>query len=140
MSETEHLSTKQHSARCPNSEQVYAGLRFSRAKIFSSKFHLFPLGLCLLFLIIAANNLTASAFKEFEISCINGSLSTSQRSFNFLDLYKVSHPRCVGEHNISKTAVEIVFNTTVLLELKYLTHYKVRRENILTICQIHEIS
>jgi len=25
----------------------------------------------------------------------------------------VSHPRCVGEHNISKTAVEIVFNTTV---------------------------
>ena len=58
-----------------------------RAKIFSSKFHLLPLGLYLLFLIIAANNLTASAFKEFEISCINGSLSTSQRSFNFLDLY-----------------------------------------------------
>ena len=41
-------------------------------------------------------------------------------------IFKVSHPRCVGEHNISKTAVEIVFNTTVLLELKYLTYYKVR--------------
>ena len=44
--------------------------------------------------------------------------------------FKVSHPRCVGEHNISKTAVEIVFNTTVLLELKYLTYYKVRHVEI----------
>ena len=29
-----------------------------------------------------------------------------------LCIFKVSHPCCVGEHNISKTAVEIVFNTT----------------------------
>ena len=32
--------------------------------------------------------------------------------------------------DISKTAVEIVFNTTVLLELKYLTYYKVRHVKI----------
>jgi hypothetical protein len=43
--------------------------------------------LCLLFLITAANNLTVSEFKEFEISWINESMSTSHRSFNFLDLY-----------------------------------------------------
>ena len=34
------------------------------------------------------------------------------------------------DFNISKTAVVIVFNTTVLLELKYLTHYKVRHVKI----------
>ena len=32
------------------------------------------------------------------------------------DIFKVSHPHCVGEHSISKTAVEIVFNNTVVLK------------------------
>jgi len=59
-------------------EYKHFELRLSkdRANIFSSKFHLLPLGLCLLFLKIAVNNLTASAFKEFEIPFISGSLST----------------------------------------------------------------
>jgi hypothetical protein len=46
------------------------------------------LGLCLLFLRVAANNLAASTVKEDEIFSISGSLSTQQSFFiNFFALY-----------------------------------------------------
>jgi hypothetical protein len=57
-----------------------------RANTFSSKFHLQPLSLCLLFLKIAAKKLVASTLKEDERLSISGSLSTSQSIFNFFPL------------------------------------------------------
>jgi hypothetical protein len=59
----------------------------SRANTLSSKFDLRCLGFCLLFLIIADNNLAASAVKEDERFSITGLLSTLQSFFNFFVLY-----------------------------------------------------
>jgi hypothetical protein len=61
-------------------------LRKDRANTLSSKSHLLPLGLCLLFLKIAAKNLAASTLKDDRLS-ITGSLSTSQSFSNFFPLY-----------------------------------------------------
>lgn len=47
---------------------------------FVFKFHLLPLGFSLLFLIIGANNLAASTFKEDGRFSISGSPSTWERS------------------------------------------------------------
>jgi hypothetical protein len=53
----------------------------------SSKFHLLPLGFCVLFPTITANNLAVSKAKEDERLSISGSLSTHQSFSNFYALY-----------------------------------------------------
>jgi hypothetical protein len=65
-----------------------------------SKFHLLPFGFCLLFLIIAANNLATSTDKDDERFSINVSLSTEQSFFNFfLSLQRTLSLFRIRSHN-----------------------------------------
>ena len=59
---------------------------------------------------------TTTYCQELQITGILDKIDEYRRNwFQHLQrVFKGSHPRCVGKHNISKTAVEIVFNTTVL--------------------------
>ena len=58
-------------------------LRRDKANILSSKFHLLPFGLRLLFVKIPFNNLIPSEFKDVEMSSVTAFTSTSETNFTF---------------------------------------------------------